>query len=264
MRSTPRNLWRRRHLLRILVVSNLKRQNKNTALGYLWWLLDPLLMTAIYYMLVAVLFRRQAEGMPYLLFLVVGLFAWKALADSLSQSVLMLRNQAPLLRSIGFPKAVLPISLVLSNAFYFLVALAVPFLLSFLYAPEWGCWPRWTWLLVPVALMLQIIFVAGLALVVSVLGVYFQDTANITGHLLHMWMFFSPVLYTMDQVPEHLRPYFQLNPMAFLLPIYRDLMIAGRLPNWGQMLAFSLAALAVGISGYLIFLRHEGRLVQRL
>jgi ABC-type polysaccharide/polyol phosphate export permease len=176
----------------------------------------------------------------------------------------MLHNQAPLIRSIGFPKAVLPISLVLSNAFYFLVALAVPFLLSLYYAPRWGCWPRWTWALVPAALMLQIIFVAGLALVVSILGVYFQDTANITGHVLHMWMFFSPVLYTMDQVPEHLRHYFQLNPMAFLLPIYRDLIILGRLPDWGLVLGFALTALAAGFIGYIIFLRHEGRLVQRL
>ncbi len=264
VRSSPENLWRRRHLLRELVLANLKRQNKNTVLGYLWWLLDPLLLTAVYYLVVAVLFQRQFQGAPYLLFLVCGLFAWKPFCDSLGQSVLLLKSQAALIRSIGFPKAVLPLSLVISNAVYFLVALVVPLGLGLAYGPTWHCWPTATWLLLPVVIAVQLVFTAGLALAVSVLGVLFQDTANILNHLLRVWLYLSPILYDLQQVPEKMRAAFRLNPFSSLLAMYRDLMIFGRLPAWHD-LALSLgAALLFGAAGYLFFLRHEGRLVHRL
>jgi len=264
MQSTLANLWQRRHLLRMLVSSNLKRQNKNTVLGYLWWLLDPMLMTAVYYVLVAVLFKRHDKDSPYVFFLMVGLLSWKAFSDSLAQSVLVFKGQAPLVRSIGFPKVVLPLSIVLSNGIYFMIALLVAFGLGLAYGPSWGTWPSLYYLLLPIPIIIQLVMAAGFSLIVCTLGVFFHDTANILNHILRMWFFLTPVLYPLTRVPTKLLPVFRLNPFSEILPIYRDIIIHGRMPLLSDILYSAAAALVVGVFGYLFFRRYEGRLVQRL
>jgi len=264
MRSTIGNLWQRRHLLRVLTSTNIKRQNKNTVLGYLWWLLDPILMTAVYYVLVAVLFRRGDPNAPYLLFLLVGLLSWKAFAGAMSQSVLILRTQGPIIKSISFPKAVLPLSMVLANAFYFIVALLVAVALACWYGPEWGSWPNLYYLMLPVLIAIQVLFTSGLALVVATLGVFFADTANILGHILKMWFFMSPGLYALERVPERLQPIFRLNPFCELMTGYRDIIIFGRMPAAADMGYALLIALVTCLFGYWIFKRFEGRMVQKL
>ncbi|HOX45936.1 MAG TPA: ABC transporter permease [Myxococcota bacterium] len=265
MRSSPANLWARRHLLGVLTVSNLKRQNKSSALGYLWWLLDPLLMTGVYYLVVAVLFhRRGGPEQPYLLFLLCGLLPWKAFSDSIGQSVLSIRGQASIVKAISFPKAVLPLAVVLSNTIYFLVALLVAIGLALYYGPEHGTWPSVYYLLLPVVVLLQVLVTAGLALLVAALGVLFLDTGNITGHLLRMWYFLSPGLYSLDMVPERYRPLFRLNPFAELMTAYRDILMHHRAPAWEDLGLAAGLGLAALLAGYLVFRRLEGRLVQRL
>jgi ABC-type polysaccharide/polyol phosphate export permease len=265
MRSSPASLWSRRHLLWVLTVSNLKRQNKSSALGYLWWLVDPLLMTGVYFLVVGVLFQRGGGGnRPFLLFLLCGLLSWKAFSDSVSQSIHAIRGQAAIVKAISFPKAVLPLSLVLSNAIYFAVALLVAVGLALWYAPEHGTWPNAWYSLLPVVMAIQLVLTAGVALLVSALGVLYLDTGNIAGHLLRMWYFLSPGLYSLEQVPESLRPVFRLNPFAELMTAYRDILMYGRAPalaDLGLALALGLASLLLG---YLFFRRLEGRLVQRL
>ena len=169
MRSTAGNLWARRHLLRTLVVSNLKRQNRNSALGYLWWLLDPVLMTAVYYVVVAVLFDRGGHNQPYILFLVCGLLPWKAFSDSCSQSIGSVKGASGIIRAISFPKAVLPLSLVLSGAVYFGFALLVVVGLALFYGPSHGTWPNPYYLLLPVVIGVQLLFTVGMSLLLSTL-----------------------------------------------------------------------------------------------
>jgi lipopolysaccharide transport system permease protein/teichoic acid transport system permease protein len=264
MRSSVNNLWLRRHLLWVLTSSNVKRQSKNTVLGYLWWLLDPILMTAVYYLLVAVLFRRGGSNQPYLLFLLCGLLSFKAFSDSVGQSVHMLTSQAAIIRSIAFPKAVLPLSIVLSNAVFLAVALLVAVGLAIWYGPEYGTWPGWTYVLLPVVIGLQVLFTAGLALVVSALGVLFKDTGNIVGHVLRMWYFLSPGLYSLEQVPEQALFAFRLNPFSGLMTAYRDILMRGQVPAWTDLAYAGGIGLLTCLLGFWLFRRLEGRLVQNL
>jgi len=262
MQSTLVNIWKRRHLLRVLVSSNLKRQNKNSVLGYLWWLLDPILMTGVYYLLVAVLFDRggRSDDGPYILFLLCGLLSYKAFADSVSQSVLSIRDQAGIVRSISFPKAVLPASLVLSSAVYFCAALLVAVGLGLAH----GIWPGVTYSVLPLLVGLQIFFSLGVALLVSTLGLYFQDTANIMSHLLRMWYFLSPGLYSISVVPERFRPLFKLNPFYGLMTAYRDVIMHDRWPALGDLVYLVFVGLLSFGIGMYVFQHFEGRFVQKL
>jgi ABC-type polysaccharide/polyol phosphate export permease len=250
MRSTVAKLWQRRHLLWVLTTANLKRQNKNTVLGYLWWLLDPIMMTGVYYLLVAVVFDRGGDNQPFLLFLLCGLLAWKAFSGSVSQSIGILTSQAGIIRAIGFPKAVLPLSLVLSNTVFFAFGLLVAAVVALAYAPEHGTWPGWSYLLLPLVIGLQLLFTAGMALVMAVFGVLFRDTGNIMRHVLRMWYFMSPGLYSLDRVPERLQPLFRLNPFAELMTAYRDIIMHGRVPAAYDLLYAGAVGLVMLLVGY--------------
>jgi ABC-type polysaccharide/polyol phosphate export permease len=264
MRSSLENLWSRRHLLSVLIRSNLKRQNKNSALGYLWWLLDPILMTGVYYIVVVVLFQRGGSNQPYILFLMCGLLVWKAFSTSVGQSVESIRAQTSIIKAISFPKAVLPLSLVFSNTVHFLFALLVAVGLGVWYGHEYGTWLNIYYFMLPVVVGLQVMFTMGVVLIISTLGLFFRDTTNIIGHLLRMWYFLSPGLYSIDRVPESLQPVFRLNPFCELMTSYRDIIMWGRMPSWFDLgYAFGIGLVSL-LTGYLVFRRYEGRFVQRL
>lgn len=264
MRTTPSTLWQRRHLLRVLTASNLKRQGKNTTLGYLWWLLDPMLMTAVYFLLVAVVFKHGKENQPFVLFVLCGLLAWKAFADSVSQSVRSIVGQAGIVRSISFPKGILPLSFVFSNAIFFAVALLIAVGLGLLYGPTYGTWPNIYYLFLPVVICLQVLFTVGVAVIMAAMGVLFKDTGNIVGHLLRVWYFMSPGLYSPAHVPKEYLSLFEMNPFCGLMTAYRDILMHGRMPNLGDLTYVLVAGLISCSIGLLLFNRLETRLVQNL
>jgi ABC-type polysaccharide/polyol phosphate export permease len=258
------SLLERRHLLWVLVSSNLKRQTKNSVLGYLWWFLDPLLMTAVYYLVVVVLFRHGGKNQPFVLFLLCGLLPWKAFSDSVGQSIGSLRGSSGIIKAISFPKAILPLSLVLSNTVYLFFAFIVAVGMGLYYGSEYGTWPNVYYLMLPVVVLLQVLFTAGLCMFLAVLGVYFVDIGNIMGHILRMWYFLSPGLYSMYQVPESLRPIFRLNPFCELMTSYRDILIRGQMPSAFDLGYAFLIGAVFCLAGYFLFKRYEGRIVQRL
>jgi ABC-type polysaccharide/polyol phosphate export permease len=264
MLSSPANLWDRRHLLRVLVTSNLKRQSRNSALGYLWWLIDPILMTGVYYVVVAVLFKRGAANQPYILFLMCGLLCWKAFSDSVNQSVASIKGAVGIIKAIPFPKVVLPLSLVLSNLVFFGCGLAVLVGLSLLYGSTYGTWPSAAYLWLPLVIAVQLLFTTGLCLAVAVIGVLFSDTSNITGHVLRMWYFLSPGLYSLSMIPERFRPWFRLNPFCGLMESYRAVVMDGTAPPWDDLGVAALVGVLAMAFGYFLFRVYEGRLVQKL
>jgi lipopolysaccharide transport system permease protein/teichoic acid transport system permease protein len=262
--SSPANLWRRRHLIRVLVTSNIKRQSRHSSLGYLWWLIDPLLMTAVYYVVVSILFQRGGHNQPYILFLMCGLLPWKAFSDSVSQSVGAIKASAGIIKAISFPRAVLPLSFVLSNLIFFGFALMVLVGLALAYGPQYGTWPGAAYLWLPGVALVQLVFTAGVALIVSTLGVIFSDTSNIIGHILRMAYFLSPGLYSVEQIPTKFRIWFGLNPFSGIMESYRAIVMRNQAPpllELGQAAAIAAATL---LAGYWLFRSREGYFVQRL
>ena len=132
------------------------------------------------------------------------------------------------------------------------------------YGSEHGTWPNIYYLMLPVVIGLQVLFTIGVALLVSTLGLFFQDTANIVGHILRMWYFMSPGLYSIDLVPREYQALFRLNPFCELMTSYRDILMRGRMPDWYDLgYAFGIGLFCC-MFGYLVFKRYEGRFVQKL
>ena len=152
----------------------------------------------------------------------------------------------------------------LSNTVFFAIGLLVAVALGLWYGPAHGTWPNVYYLMLPVVIGLQVLFTVGLALVLAAVGVVFRDTGNIAGHVLRMWYFLSPGLYSLDRVPADLQPWFRTNPFCALMTAYRDILMHGRMPALYD-LAYALAAGLASLGlGYLLFRRLEGRLVQNL
>ena len=245
MLSTFDSLWSRRNLLRVLTRTNLQLIHGRTVLGSLWWLLDPLMMTGVYTIVVG--FIRGQGGLhdPYPAFLLCGLIAWKAFSQSITQAITALARNEGLINSFSFPKAVIPLSLVFSThillvfAFWplLLVVLFYEYVMS-IASIHLGL----TVLFLPLLVLTQLSLALGGALFLSALGAFFKDLENIMTHLLQALMFLSPCLYSIvDVMPDYkglasvqwsgLRTIYVLNPMAHVLDGYRQAILYGRCPD---------------------------------
>jgi lipopolysaccharide transport system permease protein len=256
------------YLLRNLVVRDLKVRYKNSVLGILWSLLNPLLMMAVFTILFTRLIPDQ-DTRQFSVFILVGLLPWNFFSGSLIAGTVAVTNNAPLIKKVYFPRELLPLAAVLSNLVNFLLALVV--LAFFLYISGLGVTVHALWL-IPL-LFTQIIFITGLCLLLGTLQVFYRDTLMILEVGLLAWFFLTPIFYSFDRLAETSEilgitfspPVVMrwLNPMASLVDGYRTVL-------WGSMtsagagamdpvylLRTFVTAVIILIAGYAVFLRFE-------
>jgi lipopolysaccharide transport system permease protein len=261
-----RELWDYRDLLYNLVVRDLKVRYKNSALGILWSLLNPLLMMLVFTFVFKVL--RGSSRLPaYPAFILSGLLAWNLFASSIMRAIGSVVGSAPLIKKVYFPREVLPISAVLSNLVNYLLALPVYFVL----ATALGRAPT-TWvLLLPAVIVVQLFFTLGISFILATLNVFYRDTQIVMEVVLLAWLFLSPVFYAVTEVAPNgvrianvalssydVQRWFRiLNPMASILASYRDILYWGAQPGLDFFLRTAVTAVFFLIVGYLIFLRYS-------
>lgn len=244
-----------RDLIWNLVLRDLKARYKSSVLGYLWSLVNPLLMMSVFTILFKFLLKSDIPSFP--VFIIVALLPWNYCASSVSGAVTSITGQSSLIKKVYFPREVIPIALVLANLINFLLALpamiAIMLLLNAHFQP--------VALLFPLIVLVQTIFVLGLALFLSCLNVFFRDTQVIMEVFLTAWFFLTPVFYRLsDIVDERLARLVRwLNPMASLVDFYRDIFYLGGLPGWDAIARTLVTALLVLLGGYLFFLRLSPR-----
>lgn len=246
--------------MRNLVARDLKVRYKNSALGIIWSMLNPLGMMLVFTLVFTVLIpNNTVERFP--IFLLCGLLPWNWFTGSLMGSVYSVVNNAPLVKKVFFPREVLPISVVLSNLMHFLIALVVLFAMMLVFQTPLTQWA----LLLPIVIAIQLMFTLGLAFCLSAINVYYRDTAQIIEVLLLAWFFLTPVFYSMDVVPQQAvvlgvmlpvqRLAYILNPMASLIASYRIILYNGAPPALDFFLRTLVTALVFLALGYLFFQR---------
>ncbi len=276
MISTPAVLWRRRALIRALTLSNLKETHRNTVLGYLWWLLDPIMMTVVYTIVIGFIRGGRQLHAPYPAFAMCGLISWKCFAGTVNQSISSVARSEGLIKTFTFPKAVLPISLVLSHHILFAFALIPLLILCLFYQFVMGVAAArvgWTLVYVPMIVLVQFTITLGVALMFSCFGVFFKDLSNIMTHILRFCWFLSPGLYAISDVIKgyntflsvdwsSARSLYVLNPFAHIMEGYRAAILYGRTPDLGGLaMAFALGLVSVAV-GLVVFQRQERKFVK--
>jgi len=244
-------LYRYRELIKALAAKEVKIKYKSAVLGWAWSLLNPLVLMVVFSLVFTVVMRVRIENFPA--FLLCALLPWFFVSFSLTAATTSIVDNASLIKKAYFPYEVIPLSIVMANLFNFLISLV----LFFAFLVFYRIYPSWAWCFLPLVVVLQVIFVAGLCLLSSALHTLFRDVKYAVELLLLVWFYATPIFYPLSFVPENLRPLFFCNPMTVFVGLYRSILLYGKVPSPGMIsvaLSVSLLFLLVGMA---VFLRHK-------
>lgn len=246
-----RILFRYRQLIAALTARDLKARYRGSMLGFFWSLANPLLLLAVYTVVFTIFFPANSVK-PYPLFLFAGILPWTFFSAAVLESTTSISANAGLIKKVMFPAEALPLVVVLSHLVHF--ALAIPVLLVATLAFAWhgDIALHSTILVVPLLMLLQTLFVAGVAMMVSSASVLFRDLRDIITNLMQLGFFMTPILYLIDRIESRpLRALLRLNPMTPFVVSYQDVLFFGHLPGLADiflMLAYAGASLALGVA----------------
>jgi ABC-2 type transport system permease protein len=220
--------WRRAlELLYLIAVTDFKRTYFGTVLGYLWSLARPLMLFGVLLAVFTQVFRvgSQVPHYPVLLLFNVVLFGF--FSEATTTAVTSIVNQEAVVRKTQFPRLVIPLAVVLTSLFNLSLNLVV----VFVFVLAFGVDPQWTWLLFPVVLALLIVLTVAVSMLVASLYPRFRDMAIIWTVLSTVLFYGTPVLYPIDVVPDTLRHFIMLNPLAPLFEVARKWIIDAGAPG---------------------------------
>jgi teichoic acid transport system permease protein len=252
-------LWRRRDFVWFLARGNIKARNASTFLGLVWWVLNPLLLGLVYYVVFGFIIPT-ARDISYLL---SGIFVFHFSSQALSGGAASILKNAKLLVNIRFPRLILPIAFLLESTFGFLASLVVFYLIVI---PFGGPFPGPELGLLLVAVPLQIFFNIGLAAASARLAVPFRDINNLIPYLNRIWLYCSPIIWPISMLEGLSQPIYDLlrfNPMFPIIAVYRTALLGYPLDQI-DMYAMVAWCLLVGAIGIAMFIKYEGRMVRYL
>ena len=252
-----RAIWQYRELLYFLVWRDVKVRYKQTALGVMWILLQPLLSTLIFTVIFGILLDAPSGEVPYALFVLAGMIPWNYFASSLSRSSGSVVASANLVTKVYFPRLIIPMAGVLAGLVDFLiVCTALGGLMAF-----YGVHPTANIALLPLFLLLAMLTAFGFGLWLSALNVRYRDVSWLMPFLIQVWMYLTPVVYSSTLLPERFRPYLALNPLTGVVEGFRWALFGeqmGSAAPGGLMFGISIAiSLLVLLSGLVYFRRTE-------
>jgi homopolymeric O-antigen transport system permease protein len=253
------SLYRYRNLLKALVLKDLKLKYRGSVFGFLWSLANPLLMIVVYTLAFTFILGIRSE--MFVFYLMLGQLGWTFFASSVLMSTASIVDNSGLLRTVVFPRAILPIATVLFNFAQYLLTIAV-------FLPLMFAWYRIPlsepMILFPVVLVLHVAFTIGVALILATATVFFRDVRHLVEVALAVLFWTTPIVYQLDRVPERLRLLILLSPMSPFVVAYQRLFYFREWPEptlWLVAITYALGAFVVGMALVLAF---EDRFTEQL
>jgi ABC-type polysaccharide/polyol phosphate export permease len=260
-----RELWRRRQFVLELSKTNLKAQHFDTVLGQIWLVLNPLLLALVYFTLTVILSSGGLSSAERFIHLVGGLFAYYFISGSLSAGASSVVGGGKLILNTAFPRALLPLSATITAFYRFLPTLVVFAVMRTVAGNPVSPVLLWT---VPI-IALMFVFALGLAMLFAALQVYFRDVASFLPYFIRMWLYLSPVLFTVEDMNKRhalhaLLPVLKLNPLYYILGSWAEVLDAGNPPPAGFFTIAVLSAVVTFVVGGLFFVSREREFAVRL
>ena len=253
------DLWSRRRFAWFLAMGNLKARNASTALGLFWWVLNPLLLGGVYYLIFGLIFSGGRD----LGYLMCGMFVFHFTSQAMTGGANSILQNAKLLANLRFPRLILPIANLVEAGVGFLASL---FVLFALVLPTDGINFTWAFWLLPVVFAIHIVFNLGLGAITARLAVPFRDINNILPYVNRLWLYLSPIIWPlaqMDRFPEGMVPFVEANPLFSIIGLYRTARLGYEF-QMNELLMASAWAVAVAVVGLAVFVRYEGKMVRYL
>ena len=258
--SYVRELWRRREFAFELARTKLREQNFDTVFGQLWLVLNPMLLALVYFVLVDILRASDSRNSEFFAHLVAGLFAFMLIHNALTVGVRSVTKGGRLILNSAFPRALLPLSAVITAFMRFLPTFVIYIPIHFASGLPVNLTTLWV---VPI-LALLVLLASGLSMLVAAIQVYFRDLSNFLPYVLRIWLYVSPVLYYADEVPQRYQWLLDVNPVGGLLTAWSDVLQGGHAPSAEAILLGLAWGVGVFLAAGLFFLSREREFAVRL
>jgi ABC-2 type transport system permease protein len=260
--AKPAGYWSRyRHALWLLTTRDLKVRYTTSALGYLWSIIDPLLMAAIYWVVFTFVFPHRGAGKePYIVFMLVALLPWTWFSGNISDATRAFRQEAKLIRSVKIPRSIWVLRQICSKGIEFLISLPVIafFALITLKAPVLE-----TVVYLPLALALQVVLTVGLNFIIAPLSVFLRDLERIVKLVTRLLFYAAPVLYSLKFGNPVLHFLYGLDPVVGFLELYRACFFPDVL-DWMYVLQSAIISLILFAIGAVVFRRSVPRVLKEI
>lgn len=231
----------------------IRARYQQSILGILWAIAQPLAMMVVFTVLFTRIIPVNTGGIPYVVFSYAALVPWTLFVSSVTDMTESLVANMNLVSKIYFPRDILVVAVMMARLLDFGIASTILFLLLLYFR-----FPVFTqlWLFLPVILLIQLCLSLGLGLLGSATNVFLRDIRHLFALALQLWFYATPIIYPVSMIPENLRPFYYLNPMAGIITAYRSVLIY-QMPPDSSLLISGAVSLLILITGYAVFKRLE-------
>jgi lipopolysaccharide transport system permease protein/teichoic acid transport system permease protein len=251
-------MLRRKDLVIYLVVSGLKAQYRNTFLGYLWWIIDPLLRGLVYYFLRVVVLGMKGENIGA--FLIIGLVTWKWISSAVSTAAKSISSKSGIITQVYLPKAILPLGTTLSQLVNFCFGLVVVIVFLVCYRITPGVEVLWF----PVIMAVQFLFLLAISLVLAYYCTFVRDVENVISHIMRLWFYASPVIWETGRLPARLSYIVDANPASAFIVGYRNIFMYQTGPDFQKLFIIGFISLLVILYMIRFYQLNEHKIIKAL
>lgn len=248
------SFWRNRQLVRQMVRREVVGRYRGSFIGLLWSFLNPVLMLTVYTFVFSIVFQARWGGgsgdkFEFATILFAGLIVFSLFAECVNRAPSLILENVNYVKKVVFPLEILPWVAMGSALFHAAVSLAV--LLLFLGALHGQI--HWTVIFLPLVWLPLLLLIVGCQWMLASLGVYVRDVVQAVGMMMTVLMFLSPIFYPVSALPEGIRGYLFLNPLTLIIEQTRNVLIWGKMPDWGTLAAYAVVSAAVAWLGLFWF-----------
>lgn len=255
MLSKIKELYDFRELLKNLVIKELKLRYKRSVLGFLWTMINPLMMMIILAIVFSNLMKFDIKN--FSIFLLCGLLPWNYFSHSIRVSTMSLISNANLINKVYLPKAVFPLSIIFSNMVNMILSL-IPLFILMLFM---GIKIHPTIILIPILLLNLMLFTAGISLLLSCLNVFFRDFTHMIEIIITAWFYLTPIIYPIEVIPMKYKMLFKFNPLIYIIDGFREVIYSGKIPEFSFLINSVIVSLSSFAIGYWYFYRNEKEII---
>ena len=231
--------------------ADLRTETEKTYIGLLWWIIDPIIFMAIFYVVFGLLLNRGTED--FIAFLLIGLVIWRWFQNTVTHGANALVDNRNLMQQVYIPKIIFPLVTICTDFVKFCFVFAL--LLAYLWLSGYPL--NISYLALPMLLIAQSILILATTCLVAAVVPFFPDLRIFVQHALQAAFFLSGIFFSSEQIPEAYRIYFYANPMAHLIEAYRDILMQGRWPSLSMLTAIGLLSLIAFIGAHRLLTRYD-------
>lgn len=257
-------IYRYRAFILGSILREFQSKYRNSLLGALWTILNPLAMIIVYTVIFSQLMQARLPGVGssfgYSIYLCAGILTWGLFSEITNRCLQIFIDNATLIKKLSFPRMCLPLIVIGSATLNFLII----FGLFTLFLLMTGNFPGWSYLgMIPV-LIVQILFAAGLGLSLGILNVFFRDVGQFFTVFIQFWFWLTPIIYPITILPENIRALIYLNPMTHLIGAYQNILVRHAWPDWLALWPLALISGLLCLWSLYLFRRRAGEIVDEL